>query len=251
VEAVRIGDATEERLAPPKQKSLEAIAYLALRDGRVDREDLQAALWPAGANSTKTFHNTIWAARKMLGHDRDGGDLFPEPTEGHYLLGDRVATDYALCHELTALAEERDDPAAAATLLAEALTLVRGEPFLGVGRGYAWVAPHAGLIVAQVVDAAEELAEMRLATGDWRGTEWAVRQGLRVFPCEERLYRLLMRAAHAAGSVPGVHRAFHELAAAVADPDDGVEPEDTIHPETVALLEELTGQRPRADRASA
>lgn len=251
VEAARLEGTTEERLTVPKQKSLEAITYLALRDGRVDREDLQAALWPAGANSTKTFHNTIWAARKMLGQDRDGVDLVPEPTEGHYLLGGRVTTDYALFHELTALAEELDDPAAAASMLAEALTLIRGEPFLGVGRGYAWVAPHAGLIVAQVVDAAEELAEMRLAAGDWRGTEWAARQGLRVFPCEERLYRLLMRAAHAAGSIPGVHRAFQELVAAVADPDDGVEPEDTVHPETVELLEELTGQRPRVGRASA
>lgn len=251
VEAVRVASSHEERLTVTKQKSLEAITYLALRDVRVDREDLQAALWPSGANSTKTFHNTIWAARKMLGQDRDETELLPEPTEGHYLLGDRVATDYALFHELTARADELEEPAAAAALLADALTLVRGEPFLGVGRGYAWVAPHSGLIVAQVVDAAEELAEMRLAAHDWRAAEWAARQGLRVFPCEERLYRLLMRAAHAAGSMPGVHRAFQELAGAVADPDDGVEPEDTIHPETVALLEELTGQRSRVGRASA
>ena len=248
VEAVQVASGGEEGIAVPKQKSLEAVTYLALREGRVDREDLQAALWPAGANSAKTFHNTIWAARKMLADV--GTDLFPEPAEGHYLLSERVVTDYALFNELTARAEELDDPVAAADLLAAALTLVRGEPFTGVGRGYAWAAPHAGLIVAQVVDAAEELAEIRLAGGDWRGAEWAARQGLRAFPCEERLYRLLMRASHAAGSIPGVHRAFQELAAAVADPDDGVEPDDTLHPETVSLLEELTGQR-SADRASA
>jgi nucleoid-associated protein YgaU/DNA-binding SARP family transcriptional activator len=249
VEAVHLNAGGEERIAVPKQKSLEAVTYLALREGRVDREDLQAALWPAGANSAKTFHNTIWAARKMLADS--GTDLFPEPVEGHYLLSDRVVTDYGLFNELTSQAEELEDPVAAADLLAAGLTLVRGEPFTGVGRGYAWAAPHAGLIVAQVVDAAEELAEVRLAAGDWRGAEWAARQGLRVFPCEERLYRLLMRAAHAAGSIPGVHRAFQELAAAVADPDDGVEPDDTLHPETVALLEELTGQRSTVDRASA
>jgi DNA-binding SARP family transcriptional activator/LysM repeat protein len=246
VETVRASDG--ERLDVPKQKSLEAIAYLSLRESRVDREDLQAALWPSGANSPKTFHNTIWAARKMLGQSRDGAELVPEPIDGHYLLSERVGTDYALFHELTARAEETDDALRAADLLASALTLVRAEPFTGAGRGYAWVAPHAGLIVAQVVDAAEELAEMRLAAGDWRGAEWAARQGLRVFPCEERLYRLLMRAAHAAGSVPGVHRAFQELAAAVADPDDGVEPDDTVHPDTIALLDELTR---RPDRASA
>jgi DNA-binding SARP family transcriptional activator len=244
VDTVRTTD--DERLTVPKQKSLEAVTYISLREARVDRDNLQAALWPAGANSAKTFHNTIWAARKMLGQDRDGADLIPEPVEGHYELSDRVGTDYGLFHELTARAEETDDAERAADLLAAALTLVRGEPFTGVGRGYAWAAPHSGLIVAQVVDAAEELAEMRLATGDWRGAEWAARQGLRVFPCEERLYRVLMRAAHAAGSVPGVHRAFQELAAAVADPDDGVEPDDSVHPETIALLDELTTQRASA-----
>jgi DNA-binding SARP family transcriptional activator len=97
------------------------------------------------------------------------------------------------------------------------------------------------MIVAQVVDAAEELAEVRLATGDWRAAEWAARQGLLAFPCDERMYRLLMRTAAAAGNVPGVQRTFRELCDMVADPDSGVEPEDTIHPETVALLEQLTG----------
>lgn len=108
------------------------------------------------------------------------------------------------------------------------------------------------MIVSQVVDAAEELAEVRLATGDWRGAEWAARQGLRAFPSDERLYRLLMRCAHAAGSVAAVQRMFQELLAAVADPDCGVEPIDTVHADTVALLEELTTAKPRpvADRAT-
>lgn len=250
IEVVRT-DEPDTRLTVPKQKALEAVTYLGLRDGRVDREDLQAALWPAGANSAKTFHNTIWAARKMLGRDRDGAELLPEPLEGHYHLSDRVGTDYGMFHELTTRADEIDDPAAAGDVLAEALSLVRGEPFMGVGRSYAWAAPHAGLIVAEVVNAAEELAEVRLAGGDWRGAEWAARQGLRAFPCDERMYRILMRAAHAAGSVAGVQRAFQELAAAIADPDDGVEPDDTLHPETIALLDQMTGARTKVDRASA
>ena len=95
---------------------------------------------------------------------------------------------------------------------------MRGEPFVGAGRNYAWVSPHRGMIVAQVVDVAEEVAEIRLATGDWRAAEWAARQGLRAFPCDERMYRLLMRAAHAAGNIPGVQRVFRELC------DDGGRP---------------------------
>ncbi|MBW3642840.1 MAG: LysM peptidoglycan-binding domain-containing protein [Actinobacteria bacterium] len=251
VEAVRLSPDGEQRLAVPKQKSLEAIAYLALREGHVDRDDLQAALWPGGANSAKTFHNTIWGARKALGIDRDGAEAFPEPAGGLYWLSRRVVTDYGLFHELVSRAAELDHAEVAAALLAEALTLVQGEPFVGLGRGYCWVAPHAGIIVAQVVDAAEELAEMRLTAGDWRAAEWAARQGLRVFPCEERLYRLLMRCAHAAGSGSGVHRVFQELVTRLADPDDGVEPEDTVHPDTVALLDQLEASHSRPHRASA
>lgn len=230
-----------EPLTIGKQKSLEALTYLALRESPVDKEDLQAALWPSGTSTLKTFHNTIWAARKALDTARPGSDLFPEPVEGRYALSDGVATDYGLFCELAAMADEEEDAGEAALLLTEALTLVEGEPFTGGGRGYSWVSPHAGLIIAQVVDAAVELAEVRLAGDDWRGAEWAARQGLKVCPYEERLYRLLMRSAFASGSVPGVRRIYDELTDVLADPEDGVEPEDTVHPDTIALLERLTG----------
>jgi DNA-binding SARP family transcriptional activator/nucleoid-associated protein YgaU len=246
VESVRRHDAGEEPLVPTRQRALEAIAYLALRDAAVDRESLEISLFPSGSNSAKTIYNTVSSARTLL-----GDDLFPPPEGGRYELSDRVVTDYGLFCELVAEADETEDAAAAADLLAEALDLVRGEPFTGVGRGYAWVGPHRGMIVAQVVDAAEELAEVRLATGDWRSAEWAARQGLRAFPSDERMYRLLMRTARAAGNVPGVQRVFRELCDVLADPDFGVEPEDTLHPETIELLEELTGTRTQRDRRGA
>ncbi|HEY8544067.1 MAG TPA: bacterial transcriptional activator domain-containing protein, partial [Acidimicrobiales bacterium] len=225
----------EAPLLPTRQKGLEAITYLALRESAVDREDLEINLFPDGANASKTVYNTISSARALVGEQ-----LFPRTEAGRYELSERVVTDYGLFCDLVAQADETDDVETAANLLAEALGLVRGEPFTGVGRNYAWVGPHRGMIVAQVVDAAEELAEIRLATGDWRLAEWAARRGLRAFPSDERMYRLLMRAARAAGNVPGVHRVFRELCDVIADPDLGVEPEDTLHPETVQLLEELT-----------
>jgi DNA-binding SARP family transcriptional activator len=236
VDAVRIDPAGEQRLAPERQKSLEALVYLALRESPVDREDLEITLFPTGANATKTFHNTVSAARRAV-----GDALFPPATGGRYELSPRVVTDYALFCELVARAHDADDANQAATLLHEALELIRGEPFTGVGRNYSWVSSHRGMIVAQVIDAAEQLAEMHLADGDWRAAERAARQGLLAFPCDERMYRLLMRTAAAAGNIPGVERAFRELCATLADPDDGVEPEDTVHPDTVALLDELTG----------
>jgi DNA-binding SARP family transcriptional activator/nucleoid-associated protein YgaU len=240
VEVERLSPAGRERLSVTKQRALEAVAYIALRESSVDREDVQAALWPEGTNSAKTFANAIWEARRVLGTDTQGRDLLPDATEGRYTMSEGVGTDYGLFCELVATADGLDRAADAAELLAEALRLVRGEPFTGVGRSYAWVGPHRGVIVAQVLDAAEELAEVRLATGDWRGAEWAARQGLRAMPCDERMYRLLMRAAHAAGNTSGVHRVFKELCDAVADPDEGVEPDETVHPDTIKLMEDLT-----------
>ena len=229
----------EAPLLPTRQKGLEAITYLALRESAVDREDLEINLFPDGANASKTVYNTVSSARALVGEH-----LFPRTEAGRYELSERVITDYGLFCDLVAQADETDDVETAASLLAEALGLVRGEPFTGVGRNYAWVGPHRGMIVAQVVDAAEELAEIRLATGDWRLAEWAARRGLRAFPSDERMYRLLMRAARAAGNVPGVQRVFRELCDVIADPDMGVEPEDTLHPETVQLLEQLTRATP-------
>lgn len=249
VEAVRLGPGAEQRVAVPKQRALEAITYLALRESSVDREDVQAALWPDGTNSAKSFSNAMWEARRALGSGRDGNALLPDAAQGRYSLSDRVVTDYGVFCELVARADDTEDAEAAAAILAEALELVRGEPFVGVGRSYAWVGPHRGMIVSQILDAAEELAEVRLATGDWRAAEWSARQGLRALPCDERMYRLLMRAAHVAGNTTGVQRAFNELCEAVADPDSGVEPDDTVHPDTVALLEELAG--PQARRVTA
>ncbi|HET6953115.1 MAG TPA: BTAD domain-containing putative transcriptional regulator, partial [Acidimicrobiales bacterium] len=246
VQAVRRVDGAEEPLVPTRQRALEAIAYLALREAPVDREDLEISLFPSGANSAKTVYNTVSSARSLL-----GDELFPPPGGGRYDLSPAVATDYGIFSQLVAQADELEDAAAAADLLTEALGLVRGEPFIGVGRSYAWVGPHRGMIVAQVVDAAEELAEVRLAMGDWRAAEWAARQGLRAFPSDERMYRLLMRVAGKAGNIPGVQRVFRELCEVLADPDVGVEPEDTVHPETIELLEELTGARSRRDRRGA
>jgi DNA-binding SARP family transcriptional activator len=235
-----------ETLVPTRQRALEAVAYLALREAAVDREDLEISLFPNGANAAKTVYNTVSSARALL-----GDDLFPPPDGGRYELSAAVVTDYGVFSELVAEADETEDALEAADLLHQALTLVRGEPFTGVGRSYSWVGPHRGMIVAQVVDAAEELAEVRLAAGDWRSAEWAARQGLRAFPSDERMYRLLMRTARAAGNVPGVQRVFRELCDVLADPEFGVEPEDTVHPETIELLEELTGSPSRERRLGA
>jgi DNA-binding SARP family transcriptional activator len=243
VEAVR----GEQRLVPVRQKGLEAVAYLAVREAPVDREDLEINLFPDGANAAKTVYNTVSGARALV-----GDELFPPPGGGRYELSDRVVTDHRLFRDLVADAEahlsgdadDADGAPVAAELLGEALGLVRGEPFAGVGRNYPWAGRQRGIIIAQVIDAAEQLVELCLTARDWPRAEWAARQGLRAFPADERMHRLLMRTAHAAGDMPGAQRIFGELCALLADPDLGIDPEQLVHPDTLQLARELATPNP-------
>jgi DNA-binding SARP family transcriptional activator len=231
VEAVR-GD---ERLVPVRQKGLEAIAYLAVREASVDREELEISLFPDGANAAKTVYNTVSAARKLV-----GDELFPPTEGGRYELAGQVATDHRLFRDLVAEAEAVEDPRVAVELLVEALGMVQGEPFTGVGRGYPWAGRYRGMIIGQVIDAAERLVELCLDAGDWTRAEWAARQGLLAFPADERMHRLLMRIAHGAGDVPGVQRVLAELCTLLAAADLDIDATQLLHPDTLQLAHELT-----------
>ncbi|MHB1891506.1 MAG: BTAD domain-containing putative transcriptional regulator, partial [Acidimicrobiales bacterium] len=123
----------------------------------------------------------------------------------------------------------------------EAMALVRGRPFDG-SRVTDW-ALFEGIeatIEAGVVDLACRLAEHRLASGDGARAEWAARRALRVSPYDERLYRILMRAADLAGNPAGVEAVMAELVKLVAD---DVEPLDSVHAETADLYRSLSRRR--------
>lgn len=226
-----------------RSKSREAVVFMACgEDGAgVTADSVEAALWPAGANSRRTFNNTVTEARRALGESPGGARYLPNASEGRYRISERVTTDFELFWATVELANNTEDAAVAADLLAQALSLVRGEPFTGVGLDYAWTAPTRTAVQTAVIDVADELGEMLLAGGDLRGAERAARSGLLAAPGEERLYRLLMRAAAASGSRPMVERIWRELRDVLADPDHGIEPEGTMSDETIALFGELTG----------
>lgn len=223
-------------------KSREAVVFMACRDdgAGVTADSVEAALWPAGANSRRTFNNTITDARRALGESAAGERYLPNASEGLYRISGRVTTDFELFWATVEAANATDDATAAADLLAQALSLVRGEPFTGVGLDYAWTAPTRTAVQTAVIDVADELGEILLASGDLRGAERAARAGLAAAPGEERLYRLLMRAAAASGSRPMVERIWRELRDVLADPEHGIEPEGTMSDETIALFNELT-----------
>jgi DNA-binding SARP family transcriptional activator len=79
-----------------------------------------------------------------------------------------------------------------------------------------------------------------LERGEADAASWSARQALRVSPYDERLYRILMRAADAAGHPAGVESVLDELITLVAE---DVEPFDAVHPETLELYRELSRRR--------
>jgi Bacterial transcriptional activator domain len=120
----------------------------------------------------------------------------------------------------------------------KALNLVGGRPFDGL-RSDDWVILEgiSATVEAGVVDLAFRYAQACLEANDPPGAEWSARQGLRVSTYDERLYRVLMTAANAAGNPAGVESTFSELVHLVAD---DVEPFDAVHPETLALYRKLS-----------
>lgn len=219
--------------APSRAKTAELIVYLALHPGGVATETWAAALWPDRRAAQATINSRLTNARSALGRASDGADHVL-PAQGQAKLGPGVCTDW----QLFALLAADEDPES----WAQALGLVRGQPFDGLGGRAgepAWVVMEGfrAELESSVVDLAERLGERRLGDGDPLRASSAARVGLRASPWDERLYRILMRAAHAEGNLAGVDTAMRDLCAVAED----LEPLDAVHPETTALYEELTG----------
>ena len=93
---------------------------------------------------------------------------------------------------------------------------------------------------AQIVDAAELLAELELAAGDPSASARAARTGLAGDVAAEQLWRALMRAEHAAGNLAGVREAWSRCLDTMTEIAADGEP----HPDTAALYQQLIGGSP-------
>ena len=209
--------------------AMELVVYLALHPGGASNEVWATALWPDRLMAPSSLHSTASVARRSLGTARDGSDHLPR-SHGRLALAPTVGTDWAHFQELAAT----DDPDG----WEEALSIVRGRPFEGI-RSTDWslLDGTAPSIEAAVVDLSGRLAGHRLRAGDTRTAEWAARKGLVVSPYDERLYRMLLRTADAAGNPGGVEAVMTELVRVVADE---VEPVESVHPSTLALYRSLS-----------
>ncbi|HUC36253.1 MAG TPA: BTAD domain-containing putative transcriptional regulator [Acidimicrobiales bacterium] len=216
--------------------SVELVVYLAMHRPGATTDAWSTALWPDRLMAPASLHSTASAARRALGISRAGQDHLPR-SHGRLALGPGVTTDF---EQLLALSRSVDP-----SDWERALALVRGRPFEGLrAPDWALLEGITANIEAVVVDLACRYSELCLSTGDAAGAQFGARQALRVSPYDERLFRILMRAADLNGNPAGVISVMEELTRLVAD---DIEPFDSVHPETLELYRALA-RRPLSRR---
>lgn len=220
-------------------KLTELVVYLSLHAGGATPDALSAALWPDRRVPMTTFSNRLSEARMALGVASDG-NAHLRKRNGRYLLSPEVTTDWERFDSLQA---RQGDVSA----WRHALSLVRGRPFDGL-REAQWTVLE-GVVPAMeaaVVELACRVGRVLLEAGDGSGADASARRAILACPWDERLYRLLMRAADVSGNRSGIEAALRQLAR-VFDGEES-DPLAVVHSTTANLYRELTSARriPRA-----
>jgi len=173
----------------------------------------------------------ISRTRRRLGPAGDGQEYIIHAGNGQYVLHTQAVLDWSRFRALVKSGRADD--------LRSALSLIIGQPFSG---GHFWWIdiPLVETVRAEIVDAAETLAEFELAIASPRAAAKAARAGLLAEPSAEQLWRAVMRAEHAAGNLAGVAEAWRRCLDAIEE----IAPDGEPHPDTAALYNELT-QRTR------
>ncbi|MGH9090862.1 MAG: AfsR/SARP family transcriptional regulator [Acidimicrobiales bacterium] len=251
VEVQVLGPAEVRGAAGPFRRawSLELVVYLAMHPRGAANEAWATALWPDRLMAAPTLHSTASAARRALGRSPAGADHLPR-RHGRLVLAPTVGTDWGRFRRLAA------SPCPATW--GRAIALVRDRPFQGL-RSPDWTVLEG--VVAEVEDGvvalAGRLAEHHLAAGEGQRAAQVARRALLASPYDERLYRLLLRAADRQGNPAGVEATMAELVGLVAGvglagtgPGGGPagragpwltgEAARCVHPDTAALYRSLS-----------
>ncbi len=216
-----------------RPKTVETVVYLALNRDGAAKALWAEALWPQRTPSANSLNTALWQARRALGVSSSGTRHLPASGSVRLRLAGSVRTDVERFEMLVGEGTKRS--------LVEALSLVRGRLFAGLGDpDWLVLDGHAGRLEGAVASAALALGEMTLREQDPATASWAARQGLSAVPYDERLYRLAMRAAAMEGNNGAVSSLFDELCRVLE-----VDPSSLrgLAPETISLR---TLRRPAA-----
>ncbi len=196
----------------PAQSQL--IVALALHPAGLPNRRLRVLLGADAAHPKPpdSLRQLIARTRRALGRAPDGREWIEHLGHGLYALHPGAQVDWREFETLTTAGFAGSDPAP----LTSALEMVRGEPFTECY--YWWLEPAlTESVSARIAAAAERLAELNLAAGDAAAAVRAARIGLTADPAAEQLWRLMMRAEHAAGNLAGVREAMGRCLTVVAE----------------------------------
>jgi DNA-binding SARP family transcriptional activator len=221
--------------APLQLKQLELVLALALHPSGLSNIQLATLLGsdPDHPKPQDSLRQLITRTRRVLGPSADGREHITYDTKTKLYRLREVALDWARFRTLTARATE-DDTGGVADLRA-ALALIRGRALDGL---YLWwiEIPLLESIRADIVDAAEALADLELQADRPQWAAKAARIGLSAEVAAEQLWRCLMRAEHDLGNLAGVHEAWTACLEAISEVSLDGEP----HPATTRLFQQLT-----------
>ncbi len=204
--------------APDRRVLVELAAFLVThQERRVTVADLREAVWPANPSrpdvevKAETVVQQMSRLRRCL-----GAEHFPDGSgKTGWKLASSVSSDWFRFQALAEAARHAEGDRRS-EIRREALALVRGRPFAGVGDGtYSWVWDQmlVSEMEAAIVSLAHSVAEDYLAVGQARLAEWAARRGLLAVPADEQLLADRMTAALADGGPGGLERAWRDARA--------------------------------------
>lgn len=208
----------------------ELVVYLALHPDGATAASWSTALWPRRRVPCQTMSNRVSEARHLLGVATDGRPRLRRAGDIYRLA--EVSTDWQRFKALS-------DRTTGVDSWREALSLVRGRPLQDLSSSLWTALEYMAAEMERVVsECALACGEALLDAGDFSGAEWSLQQGLRATPWDERLVRLRMLTADAAGNRAGVEAVMRHLLVVMEIDGD---PRDQLHPETLALYRRLTG----------
>jgi DNA-binding SARP family transcriptional activator len=218
----------------PAQTQLVVALALHRETGLPNRELCKLLGTDAGhPKPADSLRQLITRTRRQLGQAADGREWIEHLGHGQYALHKDSRLDWDEFRALSGSGMSARD----AGQLARALGMVRGQPFAECY--YWWLDIElVEAVTARIVAAATMLAGLSLAGHEPAAAARAARAGLAADSSAEQLWRLLMRAEHAAGNLSGVREAWSRCAEAVAEVAADGEPEAA----TTALYERLVGR---------
>ena len=229
--AVDVVDRKGDVVTFERSKALELVVWLAHHRSHPTRSGARTALWDSDVRAA-TFANIVSDARRALARvvALPTGEEWIGRTYGEELpLHPLVATDVELLEARLSHAQLEPDDATAIALLRDGLDLVRDLPYTGTS--YLWTDAGAwpSHVTLLVIDAAVDMANRCLASGDVAGAFWATEQGMRVLPAHDELVCLRLRAHAAQGNLAGVRHEFTSYERSLtADPWGDGEPSPKV-----------------------